>query len=204
MKITQLAQIHVIVNDLDVAADFYRTVFGMIEMQSHNNLTNAGLAAYYGYTGNPEDFSVSLRFLFIPDVLTIKLVKLSVASYAPGGGGGVKDSRAEAYRCNKGSGYMGRGPISVVVADLDEAYQSLLAIAQDYSVKFDLLLVSPPAFLSPLQPHEIGATKHSVLHGRGDILDEYAKAWPFRAKFQMIDPFGVQWEFNNNVDEIAD
>lgn len=201
IEFVDLAQVHVVVDDIDAASSFYREVLGMIEMQSHRDLSNAGLAAYYGYRGDPEGFKVSLRFMFIPEVVTIKLVQVNVSDYRgpidPKYGDGIsKDQMIYGRR--------GVGPLSIVVKDLDAAYETLTEKARDYSSRHRIELLSPPVFLAPLRPHEIGATEHSALHGQGEILEEFAKTWPFRAKFQMIDPFGVQWEFNNDVDGLGE
>ena len=191
-----LAQLHILVDDIDEASEFYRNVFGMIEMQSHRNIVNAGLAEYYGHSGDPEDFRLSLRFMFIPDVVTLKLIKLENSDY----------SSSASLSSNKSYSKMSNGlaAISVVVDDLEAAYEDLVAKARDYSEDSQIKLLSPPTFMSPLQPHEIATTPSSVLHGRDDILEEYLKTWPFRAKFQLIDPFGVRWEINNDVDGFED
>lgn len=200
IEFTDLAQVHVIVDDIDEASSFYRDVLGMIEMQSHRDIANPGLAAYYGYQGDPEEFRVSLCFLFIPEVITLKLVEVHASQYK-----GQIDSKYDSSKKDRlVYGRRGVGPLSVVVKDLDAAYEELVKKARDYSSIHRFELLSPPMFLSPLRPHEIGATKYSVLHGKDEILEEFSKAWPFRAKFQLIDPFGVQWEFNNDVDGMGE
>jgi len=190
-----LAHFHVIVEDLDEASAFYREVLDFVEMQSHHDLENRGLAMYYGIVDDPERFRVSLRFMAWPGVLTMKLVKVDYAPY--------KERRLpdEVQAFLSGEYWRtGSGPVSVVVADLDATYQHLLKFATDYESRFRVKLLSEPVFLSPLLPHQIGTTKHSVLRGHREILDDLAEKFPQRAKFQMIDPFGVRWEFNNNVD----
>ncbi|MGO8071078.1 VOC family protein [Rhizobium leguminosarum] len=192
-----LAHIHIIVDDLDYAAEFYRDVMGFIEMQSHNNLINRGLSTYYGFEEIWDRLEVSLRFLAFPNVLTIKLVKISVKGYG-GRSGSLPSDQGMARIYSSG----GAGPVSVVVDDLDAAYEYYSAYASDYSARFRISLLSPPVFLSPLLPHQTGATQHSALYGNKVVLDDLAKRFPERAKFQMIDPFGMRWEFNNPVDEL--
>lgn len=190
-----LAHLHVIVPDIDDAADFYRNVMGFIEMQSHMNLINRGLGTYYGFEEIWDRLEISLRFLTLPEILTIKLVKIVVKGY--GGASGnllpVPDL-ARAYHNT------GPGPVSIVVDDLDAAYAYFTQYAQDYSARHRISILSPPSFLSPLLPHQIGATKHSALYGNQQVLDDLARVFPQRAKFQVIDPFGVRWEFNNPID----
>jgi hypothetical protein len=183
------------VNDLDDASDFYREVMGCIEMQSHNNLINRGLATYYGFEEIWDRLEVSLRFLVIPDVVTIKLVKMDVKGY--GGRSGMlppKISPVELYSS------AGAGPISLVVDDLDKAYAYFSAYASDYNSRHKISILSEPVFLSPLLPHQIGATTHSALFGNAQVLSDLKKKWPLRAKFQVVDPFGMRWEFNNPID----
>lgn len=193
LSLDRLNHLHVVVDDLDRASAFYRDVFGSIEMQSHHDLVNTGLATYYGRGDRPESLRVSLRFIALPDVITLKLVKIDDLDY-----------HGSSYRgpSNAAAGYpadYGVGPISVVVSDLDAAYSELLAIARDYDAPYRIQLLSPPTFLSPLLPHQIGATEHSALKGEDAVLAAIAEKFAERAKFMMIDPFGVKWEFNNDV-----
>jgi catechol 2,3-dioxygenase-like lactoylglutathione lyase family enzyme len=191
----RLNHIHIVVDDLDEAAGFYREVLGLVEMQSHEGLVNRGLATYYGRRDRPESLRVSLRLLVLPDVATFKLVKIEDGDYK-GAQRAYGAARAEQPGYGNGSGI---GPVSVVVDDLDQAYVELLRRARDYSSRFRMKLLSEPTYLSPLQPHEIGATKFSALHGEDAVLADLAERFSDRAKFMMVDPFGVQWEFNNDV-----
>lgn len=183
-----LAHVHVIVDDIDEASAFYREVMDFLEMQSHHGLTNPGLARYYGIREGYKGFSVSLRFLAWPGVLTLKLVHVE-----QNGSTKRRSGRADLWDY----GGPGVGPLSIELEDIDATYEHLQSVARDYGSRWKIQLLSEPVFLSPLMPHEIGTTEHSVLHGNKDILDELERRFPERAKFQMIDPFGVRWEFNN-------
>lgn len=187
LGVSALGQLHIIVDDIDAASEFYRNVMGFLEMQSHHISGNAGLSAYYGISGSEYDgFEVSLRFLTWPGVLTLKLVKIHDAT--------VKSREGKIYQ------YLaGLGPVSIETEDLDRTFNILQKKARDYSGQWSIKLLSEPVYLSPLKPHEIGATKNSILHGNSEVLDEIERAFPERAKFQMIDPFGVSWEFNNSM-----
>jgi catechol 2,3-dioxygenase-like lactoylglutathione lyase family enzyme len=189
-----LAHVHIVVPDLDEASDFYREVLDFVEMQSHHNLVNRGLSTYYGFGEVWDSLTVSLRFLAWPGILTIKLLKATFAGYGPRSNFGSTQPASGAIYSTYGA-----GPISVRVQDLDATFAHLSAYAQDYSAKHKISLLSPPVFLSPLLPHQTGATKQSALYGQDEILKQLAEAFPQRAKFQLIDPFGVRWEFNNNV-----
>lgn len=201
-----LAHLHVVVDDLDVASAFYREVLGFVEMQSHHDLINRGLNVYWGLAEDPESLEVSLRFMALPGLLTLKLTKLVYRPYYVQGRsyGGEKYQRTDRSTTNlapeMGLGHnRGLGPISIVVDDLERTYEVLLEHARAYGTRHKVRLLSPPTFLSPLLPHQTGATEHSMLFGQMEILDQLANVFPERAKFQMIDPFGVRWEFNNNV-----
>jgi len=191
----ELAHLHVIVNDLDEASEFYRDVLGFIEMQSHHNLVNRGLGTYYGFEEIWDRLEVSLRFMFLPEVVSMKLVKMSVNGY-----GGRSNSLPPDISIPNLYSAGGLGPVSIVVDDLDAAYKHLSGYAMDYNSRFRISLLSEPVFLSPLLPHQTGATSSSALSGQREVLDDIAQKFPERAKFQMIDPFGVRWEFNNPVD----
>lgn len=194
-KFSEHAHQHIIVSDLDVASDFYRSVMGFIEMQSHHNLINKGLATYYGYEEIWERLEVSLRFMVLPDVMTIKLVKTTVKGYGGRSGALPQNlSSAELYSS------AGIGPISLVVDNLDVAYKYFSTYASDYSSRHKISILSDPVFLSPLLPHQIGATPQSALFDKKEVLSELRRKWTLRAKFQIIDPFGVRWELNNPVD----
>ncbi len=193
MKVKYLAHqhTHIIVNDIDFAAEFYNTVMGLLEMQSHDSIVNKGMAAYYGIE-DYENFKVSMRFMSLPGILTIKLLKVNYKYH-----GSDKVYSTEEYTSNDYS--TGIGPISVAVENLDESYDYFVNYARNYSNRFKIKLLSPPVFLSPILPHEIGATQNSILYGQKEILADIAETFPQRAKFQLIDPFNVRWEFNNNI-----
>jgi catechol 2,3-dioxygenase-like lactoylglutathione lyase family enzyme len=187
---TALAHVHVMVDDLDHASAFYRDVLDFVEMQSHHDLVNRGLAAYYGVE-DPENFVVSLRFLTWPGALTLKLIQ-------------VKRWQESASRSQYGGvstyGQLQQGnnaTLSVEVADLDETYKHLVRYSRDYGAEYKVQLLSPPVALSPLLPHQVGATRTSVLYGHHEILEELGRSFPERRKFQLVDPFGLRWEFNN-------
>lgn len=192
-----LAHIHIVVDDLDYASEFYRTVMDFLEFQSHENLSNAGFARYYGWAGDPDDLRVSLRFMAWPDILTLKLVRVRVKNdYKAPLATPVLTEQFPPRAVYAGGGV---GPISVRTKDLDATFKYLSAYAQDYSSKYRITILSEPTFLSPLRPGEIGATSNSVLHNQTTVLDDLAKAFSQRSKFQMIDPFGARWEFNNDL-----
>lgn len=195
LKLKQLAHLHVIVPDLDDASGFYREVMGFFEMQSHLGLVNRGLGTYYGFEEIWDRLNISLRFMFLPEVVTIKLVQIAVTGY--GGRASLPSTSASIPGIYSN---IGPGPISLVCEDLDQTYATLKGYASDYSSRYRIMLLSEPVFLSPLLPHQIGATPDSLLYGQDDALDDLKERWPLRAKFQMIDPFGVRWEFNNDVD----
>jgi len=183
-----LAHIHVMVDDLDHASTFYREVLDFVEMQSHHDLVNRGLAAYYGVS-DPESFVVSLRFMTWPGSLTIKLIQVKTGHYA-----------AKPGYTPSGYGQLQSGnnaTLSVQVKDLDATYLHLSRYARDYSAAYKVQLLSPPVALSPLLPHQVGATRNSALYGHHEILDELARSFPERRKFQLVDPYGLRWEFNN-------
>lgn len=190
-----LGHIHVVVPDLDEASDFYRTVMGFVEMQSHHNLVNRGLGTYYGFEEIWDRLEVSLRFLFLPSVMTIKLVKVNIKGYGGRAGSLPPNISIPDLYANGGL-----GPVSIVVDDLDKAYKYFSAYASNYSSRHRISLLSEPVFLSPLLPHQTGATQHSALFGNKPVLDDLARKFPQRAKFQVIDPFGVRWELNNPID----
>lgn len=188
IKYIDFQHLHIIVDDLEAASAFYRNVMDMVEMQTHERIVNQGLAAYYGVS-NPEDFVVSLRFMAIPGVLTLKLIKIESPFY----GSVVPEKVSGTY--NKS----GLSHISIAVEDLNSTYDHFLAYARNYNSKHKIKLVSHPVFLSPLSPHEISASENSVLRGQDEILQDILETFQDRAKFQMEDPYGVKWEFNNNL-----
>ncbi|HYW19095.1 MAG TPA: VOC family protein [Nodularia sp. (in: cyanobacteria)] len=195
LGLKNLAHIHIIVPDLDEAAEFYREVMGFLEMQSHHGLVNRGLATYYGFEEIWDRLNVSLRFLIFPDVLTIKLVQIKMTGY---GGRASLPTLSSDIPYLYGS--VGTGPISVVAKDLDATYRILNDYASNYSSKFKITLLSEPVFMSPILPSQTGATEYSQLRGQARILRDLADKFPQRAKFQLIDPFGIRWEFNNDID----
>lgn len=200
IQCVDLAHVHIIVDDIDYASEFYREVLDFVEMQSHDNLANPGLARYYGWFGNVDDFRVSLRFLTWPDALTIKLVKVRIRGIYDGSNAQMP-TQFEPRLTAGFSQYFstGTGALSVRVKDLDATFAHLLAYAQDYTSKYKITLISNPTFLSALKPGDIGATSNSALYQNDVVLEALAKTFDQRSKFQLIDPFGVRWEFNNDI-----
>lgn len=193
LPVSSLAHVHVMVSDIDAASEFYRNVMDFLEMQSHDIKGNPGLAAYYGLGQDYQDFSVRLRFMSWPGVLTLKLIELV----------SVGGKRPEVFDPMDGEMYKGciagLGALSVETTDIDAAYKRMRRHARNYGQKYRIKILSEPVFVSPIKPHEIGATENSVLHGKTRILDELESAFSERAKFQVVDPFGLRWEFNNST-----
>lgn len=193
LPVNSLAHVHLMVDDIDAASEFYRNVMDFLEMQSHDIKGNPGLAAYYGLGESYQDFSVRMRFMAWPGVLTLKLIEVV----------SVNGARPEVFNPSEGEMYKGQmaglGALSVETTDIDAAFKRMTRHARNYGEKYRIKILSEPVFLSPIKPHEIGATENSIFHGKSGILDELENAFPERAKFQVVDPFGVRWEFNNST-----
>jgi catechol 2,3-dioxygenase-like lactoylglutathione lyase family enzyme len=192
IRFLELQHIKILVRDLDDASDFYREAFGFIEMHSHKDIRDPALSSWYGF-GHDSDFSLDIRFMMLPEVLTLALVRLHYPDGRPHG----PNPFDHTDRKSGGFQGFGVGPLPMVVEDIDEAYAHFKQIAHDYGQKHQIRLSSPPQRLSPIQPHQIGAGRHSAVRGQDKLLDRLSEAWTRRVNFHMVDPFGVHWAFCN-------
>ncbi|MDD7887909.1 VOC family protein [Flavivirga sp. 57AJ16] len=194
LKFVELQNIRLVVSDLDAASEFYRDVFGFIEMQSHEKINDPVLTSWFGFGDRPKELDINIRFMFIPEVMTLALMKPE-----------FKDGRHKKWHPFGNTneitgGFQGYGvaPISFLVEDLDAAYKHILSFAQDPS--YDNISISaPPQKLSPIKPHQVSASKNSIIHGNTALLERYRKVWETRENFHFRDPFGIHWVLCSNV-----
>ncbi len=191
VKFVELQHLQIFVYDLDYASEFYREVFGFIEMQTHRNLHDSSFAAWFGMSDRANEFGLDFRFMFYPDVLSIKLV--SVAD---------KDAETRRKQFEPASHRLtlraeALGPVSMVVEDLEDTYKLLKRVEEER--KYPIKLFGGPQSCDPIDEANIEASKNSALYGQTEILEDIRETFKTRANFGLLDPFGVNWIMCKNV-----
>jgi catechol 2,3-dioxygenase-like lactoylglutathione lyase family enzyme len=191
VKFVELQHLQILVYDLDYASEFYREVFGFIEMQTHRNLHDSSFASWFGMSGKADEFGLDFRFMFYPDVLSIKLVSVVDRD--------VETRRNQfepaSHRLSIRSEAL--GPVSMVVDDLDETYKLLKRVEEER--KYPIKLFGAPQSCDPITETHIEASKNSALYGQTEILEDIRETFKTRANFGLLDPFGVNWIMCRNV-----
>ncbi|EEE46454.2 VOC family protein [Roseibium alexandrii] len=185
VRFVELQHLQVFVYDLDYASDFYREVFGFIEMQTHRGLHDESFAAWFGMQGRAKEFGLDFRFMFYPDVLSLKLVSVADDETPKR----HRAFRAEEYRLSRRTEAL--GPVSMVVEDIDETFKLLKRVEEER--KYPITLFGDPKSCDTIEDSQIEASANSALSGQDEILEDIRKAFPTRANFGMLDPFGVNW-----------
>jgi catechol 2,3-dioxygenase-like lactoylglutathione lyase family enzyme len=185
-RIIEHQNIRMLVENIDVASEFYRQAFGAVEMQRHVGTREPALVRWFGET--PETLSIDIGISFVPDAFTLEFYKLDyVRGSHPGPGVDAHSTAGGRFQ-----GY-GLGPQGIVVDDLDAAYRHLA-----YS-GLNIQLSGPPMKYSPLHPLQTGACPKSAAFGQDPFLKRVTTIWEDRANFHFRDPMGIHWTVSNDV-----
>ncbi|MFU2316922.1 VOC family protein [Rahnella sp. PCH160] len=190
IEITEFGHINIVVNDVEDATQFYRTIFGFELVQSFANFRNIGFAKSAGFLDHPEDVVVSINFLKIPNTH----IYIELISYIKP----VSENQVKKFTPND---FGGPRHIALRIKNIMDAYEKIKSIP-------GISLISPnpdykPCRLDKVNPEDFTFASHEL---ESDI------AMKIRASvisssisfFYFTDKFGVTWELEEEPTGISD
>ncbi|ARD39382.1 bleomycin resistance protein [Edwardsiella ictaluri] len=188
MNFCGLGHINVVVDDIDVATEFYTRVLSAIPQQDFPYFKNAGFSKAAGFLDEPESVNVSIRFLEIPGTP----VFLELMQY--------HSPISESYiRDKKVNDIGGVGHICLRVNDIDNAFTfikkqsdvKLVSVSNEYK-PFKIDPITPDEFYFFDASKNNKVEKDNVCNVIGEIRF-----------FYFLDPYGIQWEFEQGHVDIS-
>jgi len=189
LQFNGLGHINIVVDDIEKASQFYQDVFGAKKSQEFPHFKNSGFAKSAGFLEHPEKVDVSIQFLDIPHTG----VFLELFCYhSPQG-----NQKINYFRTNDLGGVR---HVCLRVKNIDQAF---LLVKNYPGIK---LINSAPEY----KPYKIDAITPDEFKFFDEKLerDPAAKAEVCNIignirYFYFIDPYGVQWEFEEGHDDIG-
>jgi methylmalonyl-CoA/ethylmalonyl-CoA epimerase len=179
IPLLNFAHICVVVDDIENAGAFYESTLGATAHYDLVRCKNVGLAKGAGFLVNPETIELSVRFMRIPMVqLNLELIQF----HTPADGELAVNQRAHDR---------GLRHICLRVKDVDTTFQYLKTCDG-----IRMINQSPeyrPSQLDAVSPDQVR------IFGNGGDLAAYCRAAASVKFFYCIDPYGVQWEFYEDV-----
>lgn len=188
MNFCGLGHVNIVVEDIEVATEFYNRVLNAVPHQNFPFFKNIGFSKSAGFLDNPYDVNVSIRFLEIPGTP----VFLELMQYHnPVGENHIRNKKVNDVG--------GVGHICLRVNDIDDAFAfikkqpdvKLINVSDEYK-PFKIDSITPGEFHFFDQSKNNEAEKNSVCDVIGKI-----------SFFYFIDPYGIQWEFEQGHVDIS-
>lgn len=179
--VTGVSHINIGVPDIDRAIDFYKSFLGAEPQRIFSHFKNQGFAQSAGFLDSPEDVDVSIAFLDIPGAqLTLELMEY----HSPAPNYEIKPLQV--------NDICGVRHVALRVNDIDLAFENaknesgvrMIQPHPKYKA-FTISKTDADQFLlfDPVQESD-RKLKHSIAADVGKIR-----------YFYCVDPYGVQWEF---------
>lgn len=182
---TGFGHINIVVDDIDKATAFYRESLGAIPVQEARHFKNLGFARAAGFLANPELVEVSIRFLAlpVPDPLFLELM----CYHAPKGSDGVPNFQTHDQ---------GLRHISLRVENVAEAFEHVRQCP-------GMRLISESPDYRPYKLDEIRPEQFRLFDPQIEEnpirKEELARSASSTCFFYALDPYGVQWEFEQRT-----
>ena len=183
------SHINIVVDDMDDAIEFYQRVFGALPKQSFPCFENVGFAKSAGFMEEPEEVSVTITFLEIPNTG----VFLELMQYHNPEG---MENLDEKYSNDIGN----VGHIALKIKNIEDAFEFV-------KVQKGVQLISDDRNYQPFKIDDITQnefyffdkvkeTNESEKQAVCDVVSNIRY-------FYFIDPYGVQWEFEQGHSDIG-
>lgn len=189
MNFCGLGHINIVVDDVCMATEFYGRVLKAIPQQEFPNFKNVGFAKSAGFLDHPEGVDVSIRFLEIPGTpVFIELMQFH-------------NPKGECYITGKRANDIGGvGHICLKVDDIDKAFDFIKR-------QSDIKLINQSDGYYPFKIDSITPNEFRFFDGDKDSNSKEKEAvcnvvGSIRY-FYFIDPYGIQWEFEQGHTDIG-
>ena len=187
--ITGVSHINIGVPDLTRAISFYASFLGAEPKRVFPKFKNRGFAQSAGFIETPENVEVSIAFLDIPGAgLTLELMEYHVPAVR---------TRIETYAVNDVGGVR---HVALRVNDIEQAFENAvnesgvrLISTQSTYMPFTISKTEPDAFRFFNQAEECNVK----------LKAKTAQEIGRNRYFYCVDPYGVQWEFEQGNDGVG-
>ncbi|WP_062260225.1 VOC family protein [Endozoicomonas arenosclerae] len=187
IQFKQLSHINIVVDEIEEATRFYRETFFAEPFLDFPHFRNSGFARSAGFLDQPESVEVSIRFLILPSEDELKLELMQY--HSPQG--------EQEIRFKKTNDLGGPRHVAMNVTEIDAAFEH---IKKQPGVR---LINSAPEY-RPFRIDEISDNEFSFfddeLNKDPDSRQGVRKMVAGIRYFYFIDPYGVQWEFEQKPD----
>ncbi|MBK2125733.1 VOC family protein [Fangia hongkongensis] len=191
IKFSGLSHINIVVDDTELASQYYKKLFNAEPLQTFPHFKNVGFSKSAGFMDNPEKVDVTVRFLQIPDTnLTLELMQY----HAP--------KPIDKRDLNKKTHQIGNvGHIALKVNNIEESFNyikssrlaTLISSRQNYDAyQIDAITTNDFYFHDEKMESDL-SQKDSVCNIVGNI--KY---------FYFVDNYGIQWELEQGHADIGE
>lgn len=184
-----VSHINIGVSNLEDAVDFYHRLFDATPLRTFENFRNVGFSKSAGFLDNPENVEVSIAFLEIPEAnLTLELMQY----HSP-----AARNRVQRYQVNDVGGVR---HVALKVDDIELAFEHVKSIREidfingsDNYRPFKISNISTDEFrFYDIEFETDREEKQKVC----DIVSGIRY-------FYFVDPYGVQWEFEQGHTDLG-
>lgn len=185
-KIKKLDHINIVVDDIDEALSFYQNLFGAEKIHIYPRFKNTGFAKSAGFLEIPEEVSVTMAYLKIPNTET--RIELFCFHHPEGN---------TALEPKKTHDLGGIRHLCFQVEDIDAAFEFIKSLdgvtpinpSPDYKPhKIDEITPSQFTYFDPALENDV-TLKQKTAGMVGET-----------SFFYFIDKYGVQWEFESYLE----
>jgi maltose O-acetyltransferase len=185
-----LGHVNIVVENIDEGMAFYEKLFGATPVQMFRNFNNAGFAKAAGFLENPENVTLSIAFMALPNVnLTLELMEYHVPK-----------TKTALQQNLLVSDIAGVRHVALKVKDVRKAFEHVIGVEGTRPIH------PSPAYM----PYKIDAITADAITLFDENIDiEKAKATIVRTigdthYCYFIDKYGVQWELEQGHTDIGD
>ena len=185
-----LGHLKIVVKDIRRASAFYERAFGAVSLQEFPHFRNDGFARSAGFLNAPAAVDVSIRFLRLP---TPEGVILELMEYHhPAGVVCCQNKVVNALNCV--------GHIALRVKDIDAAFAHVSAVE-------GVSMIHPsadyrPFKIDPIEPDEFRFFDPSK-EADANEKEAVCRIIGSIRYFYFLDPYGVQWEFEQGHSDMG-
>lgn len=184
-----LGHINIVVEDINKASLYYKSLLNASPVQRFNNFRNSGFSKSAGFMDNFEDVDVSIEFLQVGDTdVFIELMEY----HTP---------RSTSNRFDKKTNMIGGvGHICLKVSNIDDEFSRI-------KEHHDIRMISKSNDYKPFKISDIEASDF-FFYEKEKELDKEAKNEVVNIVsntryFYFIDLYGIQWEFEEGHSDIG-
>ena len=185
-----LGHVNIVVDDVNEGVEFYSKLFGAQPIQLFPNFQNTGFAKSAGFLDKPEDVSVSIAFLTIPNVNLI----LELMEYH------TPKTESKIRKGIPVSDIAGVRHIALKVKNVQKAYKHVTKLDGVYPI-------NPSKDYRPYKIDEMSPDGVILFEEFEDIDSKKAEIADIIGKIYycyFVDKYGVQWELEQGHSDIGE